>query len=796
MSRIRLDREQSTLQRVAGVLRYAGMVFTLACLAFSTIELRAQDESDDAQEMLKMLKQHQESIQKLLPKLEAATVCLEAGGGSGSGVIVNEEGLIVTAAHVVEGQQEMTVRFANGKVMRCKVLGGYRPADAALAQIIEEGPHPFVDMAPSGSIKRGQTVIALGNPSGFDEHRGHPLRYGHINSVQSYQYTCDCALIGGDSGGPAFNLDGEVIGIHSTISSNVSTNNDIMIDIFHREWDSMLQGEWRGNELFEPENREEDVVFGVRLFAPEPEEPIRIQRVVPDSPADWAGLKAEDRILKVNDQPIGNSAEFVGNVLGRKYGIEMELTIQRDDEQLVVSVSLLTRKQLQEKRAQRRETENDKEQDTETQGQSNAGVDDLVYVRFSRNFQQQEEDRQEGEKQKQEPSSDVEAESDDRDNDDPEDQELSEKTELQQLFDESQEANGQLNIERERLMKLRRKLSKRMEAFAPAGGRAEDQWTRSFESVFQVHLKHYSQSVFPVLVVGRNVASATVVDSSGLLLTKLSEIEGRKAQIRIQDEIKVDVEIVARDNRLDLALIQVNADQVGAREWIAIEFQGSSDVSTNSFEEVDLAAKGTICCSISGRKERAAGLGIVSVASRSLDGRTTSYLGVDAVVVDDGIKVNGMMAGGPAERSGLKAGDVINSVDNEAVKNLDDLKRLVESHLPGEQVQLGVVRDDSWFTLPATLGDKSKVAPMPGAAEQGHDSAATAMSRRRWNFTQGIQHDCAIQPKACGGLLIDLDGRVIGFNIARAGRIKSYAIPTLLVKQFVDDFLTGQGASE
>lgn len=761
-------------------------------VAFScvfAVGIRAQDNPDQLA-LQEKWRQQQEAIQSLLPKLEAATVCLEAGGGSGSGVIVNEDGLIVTAAHVVDGQKEMTVRFSNGKVMRCQVLGGYRPADAALAKIIEPGPHPFVEMAKSGSVKKGQTIIALGHPSGFDEHRGPPLRLGHVHAIEDYQYSCDCALIGGDSGGPGFNLQGEVIGIHSTIDSNVSTNNDILIDIFHREWDSMLSGEWRGNQLFEPEDRKDDVVLGVKLFAPEAGESIRIQSVAPNSPAAWAGLQPDDRILAVNDEEIDNPTEFMSKVKRRDYGLKFVLTVQRDGETLERNVELLTRKQLREKRDEQqkekkqesqkdsKETSSDNPQQSSWPGQKNNSLPVTYLWNLTQRFQEEQSSKEETNKQQTDQLDETE------------------QTELQQLFTESQNANGQLTIEREKLMKLRKQLRQRMDRLAPAGGRVEDAWTRELESIFQDHLKNYSQSVFPVFVVGRNVASAIVINSNGLLLTKHSEIEGRTPQIRVNDETVIEVQIVATDNHLDLAIVQVMPQYIEVAEWIPVDLGDRLNVSIENTSQSDPAGKGTICCSVSSRTGRAAGIGVVSVASRSLDGRTTSYIGIEAVVQDNGIKVSSMMAGGPAERAGIKVGDVINALNNQPVTDVDNFKQLVESHLPGEEVQLGVIRRDSWLTLPATLGDKSKVAPMPGAAEQGHDSAATAMSRRRWNFTQGIQHDCAISPKACGGLLIDLDGRVIGINIARAGRIKSYAIPVSMAKRFVENYLNGKGVSE
>ena len=142
------------------------------------------DSAKEQQAALKKLIERQATVQKLLPKMLATTVCLTNGQGSGSGVIIDKGGLILTAAHVVEGNRTMTVKFADGRNLTCKVLGMYKPADAAMAQIIEEGEYEFSTAAPEGSLEVGQTVLATGHPSGFDDQRGIPLRMGHIISFK------------------------------------------------------------------------------------------------------------------------------------------------------------------------------------------------------------------------------------------------------------------------------------------------------------------------------------------------------------------------------------------------------------------------------------------------------------------------------------------------------------------------------------------------------------------------------------------------------------------------------------
>nr|MCU0721897.1 S1C family serine protease [Pirellula sp.] len=75
----------------------------------------------------------------------------------------------------------------------------------------------------------------------------------------------------------------------------------------------------------------------------------------------------------------------------------------------------------------------------------------------------------------------------------------------------------------------------------------------------------------------------------------------------------------------------------------------------------------------------------------------------------------------------------------------------------------------------------------PGNREQAIDSLTAKLSKRRWGFRSGYQHDCSIAANDCGGPLIDLEGELIGINIARSGRIQSFAIPISDVKQFVEN---------
>ena len=175
-----------------------------------------------------------------------ATVALlsERTGSSGSGVITTEDGLILTAAHVVQGAEEILVVFPDGKQVRGKVLGANYSKDIAMVQIEETGKWPFVEMGASKQLEAGDWVIALGHSAGFDASRPPPVRFGRVISKGPGNFlTTDCTLIGGDSGGPLFGLDGKIVGIHSSIGQSLTNNNHAGIDGFREDWDRIHAGE-------------------------------------------------------------------------------------------------------------------------------------------------------------------------------------------------------------------------------------------------------------------------------------------------------------------------------------------------------------------------------------------------------------------------------------------------------------------------------------------------------------------------------------------------------------------------
>ncbi|MEC9055867.1 MAG: trypsin-like peptidase domain-containing protein, partial [Verrucomicrobiota bacterium] len=192
------------------------------------------------------LKELESKVEEVSRQGLPATVSLfsEKSESSGSGVIISRKGLILTAGHVVEGLEEVTVVFPDGKQARGRVLGSNLSKDAAMVRLEPEGEWPFVALGDSRGTKVGDFVISLGHAGGYDALRSPPVRFGRVVALNPLGFIgTDCALIGGDSGGPLFNLKGEVIGIHSSNWASLMANNHTGVQNFKVDWSSLEKGE-------------------------------------------------------------------------------------------------------------------------------------------------------------------------------------------------------------------------------------------------------------------------------------------------------------------------------------------------------------------------------------------------------------------------------------------------------------------------------------------------------------------------------------------------------------------------
>jgi len=275
-------------------------------------------------------------VKALVARVSPAVVAVEVGNGSGSGVVISADGLVLTAGHVC-GKADRPVRFTfpDGKTARGKTLGRDGDSDTGLMRITDRGPWPHAAMGDLAQARAGDWVLALGHPGGFDLRRSLVVRLGRIIRLDEGALQTDCTISPGDSGGPLLDMHGRVIGIHSAISTLLAENFHVAITEFYDNWNVMAKGAAADEEAAAP--RAYVGASGVN-----DEDGCRLTEVDEDSPAARAGLKVGDVVLKVNGRDIKVSAAFRRWVSEATPGDTLNLEIKRGDEVLSVKVRMET----------------------------------------------------------------------------------------------------------------------------------------------------------------------------------------------------------------------------------------------------------------------------------------------------------------------------------------------------------------------------------------------------------------------------------------------------------------------
>ena len=323
--------------------------FSVAVACTWLLAAAAPTQGREASRSLQDLTKLEAKVEAVAAKVMPATVALvsDRTGSSGSGVVTTADGLVLTAAHVVQGTAELVVVFPNGKQVPGKVLGANYSKDIAMVQITDKGPWPCVERGTSKHLEAGDWVIALGHSAGFDPGRTPPVRFGRVISKGPGNFlTTDCTLIGGDSGGPLFDLDGKIVGIHSNIGQSLINNNHAGIDGFREDWDRLLAGEGWGRLSLNPFANPEMPVLGIEMGLLQRGKGVPVEMVVPRSPAAAAGVRPGDVILAVDRSEIRNGNELLQVLAKKQAGDEVKLGVLRDDKNLEFKVNLARRDKL------------------------------------------------------------------------------------------------------------------------------------------------------------------------------------------------------------------------------------------------------------------------------------------------------------------------------------------------------------------------------------------------------------------------------------------------------------------
>jgi serine protease Do len=314
---------------------------------------------------------------------------------------------------------------------------------------------------------------------------------------------------------------------------------------------------------------------------------------------------------------------------------------------------------------------------------------------------------------------------------------------------------------------------------SPALAQTKDERRPAIAKLFTDAVAKVSDSVVRVRANGMDIAYGTAVDPTGYILTKGDELFSRgklrsTLTVQLRDGSIYPADVIGYHRDSDLAMLKVDA------ELTPVTFSDSKAAAVGNWVAVPGIGSDPVAA------------GVISVGARKLYGQEAwvgsgdrGFLGIGTArpKEGEGVLVDQVMPRSAAAQAKLRKGDVILKVGDKATNDPADLQKVMETLKPGDKVVLVVKRDENELELKVTLGNKSEVDRGEFQNHMGSD-----LSNRRTGFPLVIQHDTVLKSSECGGPLVDLDGKVLGINIARAGRVETWALPGEVIRPLIAQF--------
>lgn len=270
-------------------------------------------------------------------------------------------------------------------------------------------------------------------------------------------------------------------------------------------------------------------------------------------------------------------------------------------------------------------------------------------------------------------------------------------------------------------------------------------------------------SVVQIMCGGTPVSLGTVVSADGYVITKRSELTSDPIRVRFGDGRLFPARVAAVRRRNDLAILRVDADI----DFSPLKFNAHSPEIASFLISL-------------GRTGRPIGLGVVGVKERPIQ-----HQGRLGVMLEDDSKgralVQLVLPESGAAIAGVSPGDRIIAINGQAEDSREEVIDRLKQMYPGESVRLTILRPNELSEFDS-LDLNAQIRDMGMLQESASDSKVNGPRNIRLSgFDRVIQHDTVLDPEECGGPVIDSRGRAVGINIARAGRIVSYLLPSSLI---------------
>ena len=286
-----------------------------------------------------------QEVVRLAEKVQTAVVHIRVGPTNtrGSGFIINPQGYILTAHHVVSEGKDIEIRLANRQRLRGEIVAMDAQIDFAIIKIKEEQEFPVLALSDSDVLRVGELVGSMGYPFGTESslHLGVVSRRGkhQMWSAAFEHIQVDSGANSGESGGPLVNMKGHVVGMMTLASEKGTIGFAVPINVIKALIPRLVSGEkilwgWLGATLSELRFELAD-----RLGL-SPIRGVLVSSVLADQPADKAGVLSRDIILSVNETAVDRPTEVLRIIRGTEAGDEVKLTIFRSGETFVLPVRL------------------------------------------------------------------------------------------------------------------------------------------------------------------------------------------------------------------------------------------------------------------------------------------------------------------------------------------------------------------------------------------------------------------------------------------------------------------------
>ena len=305
--------------------------------------------------------------------------------------------------------------------------------------------------------------------------------------------------------------------------------------------------------------------------------------------------------------------------------------------------------------------------------------------------------------------------------------------------------------------------------------RASSRTSNGFLDAFQPVIGPTAKATVQIRRNDKTIALGAIVSADGYVLTKLSELK-TPITCRLADGKDVSAYVYGVHPETDLALLKVEGDKLPVVPWAT---EDTLDIGN---------WLATVKDGI-----RPLGVGVVGVNARLIKPQS-GFMGVNLRQTERGVEITNVTADSPAQKGGLDRGDVVIKVNGESFTEIDKLIPRVKSFPPGEEIRLTVLRDGNEIVADVVLGEERSLNPLYERSNQQNTMGGNRLSKRRQNFPSAVQHDTFLKPEDCGGPVVDVDGKVVGINIARQGRVASLMLPASLAQKVVNDLKTGQWA--